>query len=79
MVRDLYGGRDGTLVTTASKSERANSGEDGGGGRMLAIVPSLGLGIALKIERRSRAAEAVMSELLARFAGPQRTHNRENF
>ena len=34
------------------------------------IVPSLGLGIALKIDDgAARAAEAVMSELLVRFAG----------
>ncbi len=42
----------------------------GAEGVCCAIVPSLGLGIALKIDDgAARAAEAVMSELLARFAG----------
>ena len=42
----------------------------GAEGVCCAIVPKLGLGIALKIDDgAARAAEAVMSELLARFAG----------
>ena len=42
----------------------------GAEGVCCAIVPSLGLGMALKIDDgAARAAEALMSELLARFAG----------